>query len=70
MITEDTERIPIKFSHYVRYYENVHGIRLSPEQAEREAKAEGFLIDYSGDVAVEIGDITRNGAGVSKSRAA
>jgi len=39
----------VKLSQFLRYYENVHGIRLSPEIADQEASKEGFLIDYAGE---------------------
>lgn len=39
----------VKLSQFLRYYENVHGIRLSPEMADQEASKEGFLIDYAGE---------------------
>jgi hypothetical protein len=52
MITHGaTKNIPcvVKLSSFLRYYENVHGIRLSPEMAEQEAPKEGFVIDYAGE---------------------
>lgn len=39
----------VKLSHFLRYYERVHGMRLSPEMVEEEAAKIGFEIDYSGD---------------------
>lgn len=39
----------VKLSQFLRYYERVHGIRLSPEKAEEEAAKTGFEIDYSGE---------------------
>jgi hypothetical protein len=45
MITKSANTIRIKLFHYLRYYEKVHGVRLSPEQGERQARAEGFVID-------------------------
>ncbi len=39
----------MKLSHYLRYYENGHRIRLSPEKAEKEALKEGIVLDFSGE---------------------
>lgn len=39
----------MKAVHYLRYYENKHGIKVSPEMADKEAAKEGFVLDHSGE---------------------
>jgi hypothetical protein len=39
----------MKAVHYLRYYQNKHGIKLSPEMADKEAAKEGFVLDHSGE---------------------
>jgi hypothetical protein len=39
----------MKLSHYLRYYERMHGTKLSPEMADKEAAKEGFVLDHSGE---------------------
>jgi hypothetical protein len=36
----------MKLSHYLRYYERMHGTKLSPEMADKEAAKEGFVLDH------------------------
>lgn len=51
MITcNEGKNIPclMKLSHYVRYYQQRYGIRLSREMAEKEAAREGMVLDLSG----------------------
>lgn len=45
------EDIPcvMKAVHYLNYYENRHGVKLSPELADKEAAKEGFVLDHSGE---------------------
>jgi hypothetical protein len=39
----------MKLTHYLRYYERTHGTRLSPEEADKEAAKEGFVLDHRGE---------------------
>jgi hypothetical protein len=39
----------MKAVHYLHYYENRHGVKLSPEMADKEAAKEGFVLDHSGE---------------------
>ena len=41
--------VRMKLSHYLRCYEERHGIRLSPELVEQEALKEGIILDFSGE---------------------
>jgi hypothetical protein len=38
----------MKLAHYLRYYERRHGVKLSPEVADKEAAKEGFVLDHGG----------------------
>lgn len=52
MITSNQgKEIPclMKLAHYLQYYEQRHGIRLSREAAEIEAAREGFILDRGGE---------------------
>lgn len=39
----------MKLSHYLRCYEQRHGIQLTRESAEQEALKEGIVLDFSGE---------------------
>ena len=39
----------MKLEHYLRYYEQRHGTRPSPEMVDKEAANEGFVLDRSGE---------------------
>ena len=39
----------MKLTHYLQYYEQRYGVRLSREAAEKEAAREGFILDRSGE---------------------
>lgn len=52
MITRNNDngtRLVMKLQHYLRYYEQQHGIRLTREMAEKEAMKEGFILDHNGE---------------------
>ena len=38
----------MKLTHYLRYYEERCGIRISREMAEKKAAREGFVLDLAG----------------------
>ena len=40
----------MKLSHFLRYYQNIKGISLPPEKAEKEAAKHGIIIDRPGEV--------------------
>lgn len=47
MVSKDVP-CEMKLSHYLQYYERRHGTRLLPEEADKEAAKEGFVLDHSG----------------------
>jgi hypothetical protein len=50
----------VKLSQFLRYYENVHEIQLSPELADQEASKEGFAIDYAGESRIPAKDASKS----------
>ena len=42
--------IVMKLSHFLRFYQNIKGVSLSPQRAEEEAPKCGVIIDHSGEV--------------------
>jgi hypothetical protein len=42
----------MKLAQYLRYYERKHGSRLSPEEADKQATKEGFVLDHTGETRV------------------
>jgi hypothetical protein len=49
MIIQKDVPCVMKLAHYLRYYEQRHGSRLSPELADQEAAKEGFALDHGGE---------------------
>ncbi len=45
----DGVRLVMKLQHYLRYYQQRNGIRLTREMADKEALKEGFILDHSGE---------------------
>jgi len=43
----------MKLSHFLRYYQDMYGIALPPEEAEDEAAGLGIIIDRTGEAATE-----------------
>jgi hypothetical protein len=39
----------MKLSHFLRFYRNIKGVTLAPEEAEEEASRLGITIDRSGE---------------------
>jgi hypothetical protein len=43
----------MKLSHFLRYYQNMYGIGLPPEEADEEAARLGIIIDRTGESITE-----------------
>lgn len=62
MIVNKDVPCEMKLSHYLRYYQRLHGTRLAPGEADKEAAKEGFVLDHNG------GTRKSGGAGRTESR--
>jgi hypothetical protein len=57
----------MKLTHYLRYYEQRYGSRISPEMAEKEAAREGFVLDLTGTAGAQPKAIDKNAVGHKES---